>query len=32
MITLHLIFTIIIVNNPLNQKVEEVFNIPHGYF
>nr|CAD2203815.1 unnamed protein product [Meloidogyne enterolobii] len=31
MITLHLIFTIIIVNNPLNQKVEEVFNIPHDF-
>ncbi|KAF7639355.1 Aa_trans domain-containing protein [Meloidogyne graminicola] len=31
MITLHLIFTIIIVNNPLNQKVEEVFNIPHEF-
>lgn len=30
MITLHLVFTILIVNNPLNQKAEEVFKVPHG--
>lgn len=32
MITLHLIFTILIVNNPLNQKAEEVFRVPHSQF
>ena len=31
MITLHLIFTILIVNNPLNQKMEEVFRVPHKF-
>ncbi|KAL3077918.1 hypothetical protein niasHS_013447 [Heterodera schachtii] len=31
LITLHLIVTILIVNNPLNQKVEEIFRVPHEF-
>uniref|UniRef100_A0A914I0J2 Amino acid transporter transmembrane domain-containing protein n=1 Tax=Globodera rostochiensis TaxID=31243 RepID=A0A914I0J2_GLORO len=31
MITLHLIVTILIVNNPLNQKLEEIFHVPHEF-
>lgn len=29
-ITLHIIFTLVIMSNPINQEVEEMFNIPQG--
>lgn len=29
-ITLHIIFTLVIMSNPLNQEVEEMFGIPQG--
>lgn len=29
-ITLHIIFTLIIMFNPLNQDIEEALKVPHG--
>lgn len=30
LITLHCVLTLTLLLNPLNQELEEIFNIPHG--